>query len=535
MYISPPLLLLLASCVHSASASAPFFQDVPDPRLRPLQNIISALPPHHFPAIQLESRQGTPSDTLIPTGSTFDPCYLNIHCLPQRYCIQLSSIPAPILCPSSNSSCACLPALPRGCTADSQCPRSEVCAAFTTSTPFFCVSKYVFDTNPALLPAPTDPPPSPSPSPVAGVTFDFCQSPDQCLPGRACRYFPQLVMFSVSPFEQPLELCQSRDPCICLPASPISCETSDGCPSGEVCVSLFNSTLSATVCISASTQNFLSLGFENRPIPSPRPLNESVGLTLDSCSDPTSFCSFGRACYAYPPTDEILCASDQLQDCRCYPRLGPQRCNRNRQCERGEVCAVETSSGRRICMSAAAVNRQPRANVTDTLGPRLPPSPEAEPEESGEQVDAESIPTPEADGAIQSDDESDPPAEATPAPDEEQEPSSVVCIGADALQHLERGELVYAQDVWAWVLCDGNGSCATAGHMVVYEGRAMRMGRYCGMVGCERRKMMVNSPKRRAGLRVGSRSGGLEFTAFAARYETVVEEMVLAAAVRVGL
>lgn len=119
---------------------------------------------------------------------------------------------------------------------------------------------------------------------------------------------------------------------------------------------------------------------------------------------------------------------------------------------------------------------------------------------------------------------------------EDDDLEKLVCVDARALAHLPRDALVYEEHRKARVLCDVRGACATAGHMVRFEGRAMMMRSYCAVVGgCVERVMRVNSPRYRRGLVVKSRTEGLVFTAFAARYGTKVEEGVLATAVHVGL
>lgn len=109
-----------------------------------------------------------------------------------------------------------------------------------------------------------------------------------------------------------------------------------------------------------------------------------------------------------------------------------------------------------------------------------------------------------------------------------------VCIDAQLLRGA-REELVFEEDSMAAVLCDVDGSCATAGHVVVFRGRAMMMRSYCEIVRCERRVVWVNSPRLRRKARVRTKTEGLLFTAFAARWGTRVEERLLAAAVHVGL
>lgn len=111
-----------------------------------------------------------------------------------------------------------------------------------------------------------------------------------------------------------------------------------------------------------------------------------------------------------------------------------------------------------------------------------------------------------------------------------------VCVDARTLEHLPRMELVYEEHRKARVLCDGQGACATPGHVVRFHGKAMMMKSYCAEVGdCVKRVMLVNSPRYRRALRVQTRTEGLDFTAFAARFETRAEEQVLATAVHMGL
>ena len=124
------------------------------------------------------------------------------------------------------------------------------------------------------------------------------------------------------------------------------------------------------------------------------------------------------------------------------------------------------------------------------------------------------------------------------------ESSSGVCIDAQVLLHIEEASLVYPRDSQprASVLCDQNGSCATPGHMVTWNGRPMIMRRYCSEVTevqCIGKVMHVNSPKmslsKTAGRRIGSKTGGLLFTSLAARYETLIEEKMLGVLVRLGV
>ena len=110
-----------------------------------------------------------------------------------------------------------------------------------------------------------------------------------------------------------------------------------------------------------------------------------------------------------------------------------------------------------------------------------------------------------------------------------------VCIDARALNHLPKDQLVFSKHAVSRVLCDEYDSCATSGHMVVFRGQAVRMGKYCDLVGCTEAVMEVNSARFSRGMRIESKTEGLEYTVFAARYNTQVEESMIRLAVQFGL
>lgn len=111
-----------------------------------------------------------------------------------------------------------------------------------------------------------------------------------------------------------------------------------------------------------------------------------------------------------------------------------------------------------------------------------------------------------------------------------------VCIAIDHLNEFDTDELVFADHRKASVLCDKDNNCATAGHIVVWNGKGMMMKSYCDLIdGCTKKTVMVNSPKWKRGLRVKGNGQGLEFSALAARYETKAEEAVMDIAVRMGI
>lgn len=130
--------------------------------------------------------------------------------------------------------------------------------------------------------------------------------------------------------------------------------------------------------------------------------------------------------------------------------------------------------------------------------------------------------------------------ESNPASKDDEEMSEEseerTCVEALALGHMSPQELVYEKHMMAHVLCDVNGSCATPGHIIVFNEAPMMMRTYCELLGgCEKKISKVNSPRYRKAMRVPSRTEGLEYTAFASRYGTVAEEAVIRFAVHVGL
>lgn len=116
-------------------------------------------------------------------------------------------------------------------------------------------------------------------------------------------------------------------------------------------------------------------------------------------------------------------------------------------------------------------------------------------------------------------------------------PGSSACIAIDSLSSFDTSELVFKDHRRASVLCDQHESCATPGHIVVYQSIPMSMSTYCAQknISCSRRVKLVNSPRMKRGLRVLSNSKDLEFTALAAAKETRLEETVLTFAVSMGI
>eukprot|EP00178_Gracilaria_changii_P025519 TRINITY_DN78611_c0_g1_i1.p1 TRINITY_DN78611_c0_g1~~TRINITY_DN78611_c0_g1_i1.p1 ORF type:complete len:333 (+),score=45.94 TRINITY_DN78611_c0_g1_i1:226-1224(+) len=215
------------------------------------------------------------------------------------------------------------------------------------------------------------------------------------------------------------------------------------------------------------------------------------GLTGDSCKK-NEDCKDGRKCAPVNTITDIECGDRaDANGCECRAE-NMKECVASSECEDGEVCVDSgNTSAQPFCYSKKAAEKDDDLNAVD--GPTNP--------------------------------------NASPVA----QPSDSVCIAVHSLQHFSEKELIYGSHRVARVLCDSKQSCATHGHVVVYRGRAMMMHSYCQLTGCVERIMQVNSPRYVRALRVPSLTEDLQFTAFAARYRSVLEERVLSSAVRVGL
>lgn len=127
------------------------------------------------------------------------------------------------------------------------------------------------------------------------------------------------------------------------------------------------------------------------------------------------------------------------------------------------------------------------------------------------------------------------PVDSTAIPGSSSTSTSAVCIDAKLVE-ASGHQQVYETHRVAEVLCDTSGSCATAGHIVVFNGKTMMMSKYCMQAadGCQRRTMEVNSPQMGSNVRVKTHTIGLEMTALAARFCTRMEEVILRAFVHFG-
>lgn len=343
--------------------------------------------------------------------------------------------------------------------------------------------------------------------------FSYCANNEPCADGEVCAAFDRSFPVCISEFvvdasdgllrvTEPfgtgltLEQCESASdcqgdrkcaealqndfnacagrgtPCVCINTI-TECQKSDECQLGEVCGDYRDG---STFCMSP-----LYIGKDNQTT-----IARGEGLTMEPCESDVE-CKRPRTC----KTEGETCVLTD-GDCVCEPQDGKEKCSNSSTCDEGEICANKVGESP-ICVSRTWVDRK-------DLWTAFP----KESKEAKAEITTVVIP-------------------------------GHLCIGAHLLRHLSRDELVFATDEVAEVLCDMQHSCATPGHMVVWRGMAMMMARYCDEANCVKQAMKVNSPRYRRGAVVESRTEGLVFSVLAARYGTRAEEMVLGAAIRIGL
>ncbi|KAI0558998.1 hypothetical protein FGB62_172g02 [Gracilaria domingensis] len=267
------------------------------------------------------------------------------------------------------------------------------------------------------------------------------------------------------------------------------------------------------------------------------------GANFSPCVD-QSQCLPNRQCLALVSvTAPERCTSGKY--CACVPRgEGSWRCSADGSCDEHETCMpmpeifppdrvcvdnsqIETVRDLLYCDDESVCEPSGRTCVVleDGLGFCAAPLPSA----SDQIVDNEE---PDMGPSAEEELEENGSSDATAA---EEAPSSTACIAAHHLDaHRKQNALLYSNDVNAYVLCDPDNNCATDGHMVLFEGRAMMMKSYCMNVRCERMLMKVNSLRWSRAATVASHREGLVFTAFSARFATRVEEAALTAVMRLG-
>ena len=267
--------------------------------------------------------------------------------------------------------------------------------------------------------------------------------------------------------------------CRCYPEEFQPCKNKSECPFGEICARYLQEPFHC-----ASEDSFYDFRSPDddpdpSPIPKCQPTSEdpsSTGFKADSVLSYgrcrlSKDCKGDRECFSHSGG----CCSNSARSCYCTDPE-PTFCKSDSDCDSGESCVGSRVAPPR-CMDTT---------VRDNIG-------------------------------------------------SEEFQSGSVCIDIDALSQFHPQELVFHKHQLAHVLCDSAGSCATPGHIVVYNDKSMMMRSYCDIVSCRSEVKRVNSPSWKKGMRIDSRSEGLQYTAFAARWGTKAEEHVLNAVIRVGM
>lgn len=327
---------------------------------------------------------------------------------------------------------------------------------------------------------------------------------------------------------------------------PSLCETSAQCTDGYRCVrSKFMD--GHQMCIhcnyAAAIRTYDSSIFESVDqmpacTPSASPIPTAVatvmystlsndGFTWDECSDILQDCRGNRTCAKWRQEVPLQKCDANVGYENCYCRLSQEeeKCNLSTDCLKGDRCVRVTSKAdfrfnETLCVSCAyvsyAVNIQPLDGGADKCYTQR---------------------TDDGTASTSDDDTSgDNGGEGESGSNGNGGDTSEVCIDANALRHLPERQLVYEKHKWGRVLCDEKESCATPGHMVVFRSEAMMMSSYCERFAkCERRWMLVNSARMKRQLRIASLTADLQYTVFAARFETRLEERLLRSVVHIGL
>lgn len=286
----------------------------------------------------------------------------------------------------------------------------------------------------------------------------------------------------------------------------------------------------------------------NTPAPTPK---DVPGLTGARCNNDNN-CRRPRKCiqggggsciagYALCDKEEKSCQPGD-RDCYCYQL---DRCSCSDDCMAPEIC-VATTEGR-VCVSKKLLPlSQYLIEITCPRG-KNPPGPILVVKLPQPYPPIRSKPSAKATPS----NSRKPNLSKTPRPTPTRKPrispeagggnalgggdGEGACVDARLVRHFAHHELVFERHVLRRVLCDEHDSCATAGHLVVYKGNPMMMRSYCLAVGCDMKVIHVNSPRLTRALRIASNTKQLEFTTFAARFETRAEERILSIAIRVGL
>lgn len=485
-----------------------------------------------------------------PSNGLFkDQCFFDIGCQPPYQCAMRNGEP----CEIHSASCTCQNAENGAqlCGSSSECRSGEVCAKITDEPQCLSIS-YVLGLPQVNYEVLGD-----FPERGNNVTGDICRIDYDCVDGLYCTH--ELNSF-------PPGGCIGRRACSCRGLQFQLCTSSDDCRAGEVCVNVPDARNDA-YCYSAQKTSIDPYVREISEMTSPTPaVLPADGWTGDLCKQDRD-CKKGRVvrqCRHYLERPDVgPCNGRDL--CVCKTPFGAF-CASDSECMSGEDCVqvkdtLPAAPGE--CISEKLLELEIYDPIYSrvqfftpmpsepSLNPSLDPMPSFTPDTSLSPPSMTTSPSntetanPSPSSSKSSTTSQSPAVSLSQSPEVSSEvpsstvvptddletsesPDASICVDADALSHLPPTQLVYAAARRAVVLCDEHGSCATSGHIVHWHAVPMMMQTYCERYAtCVRRIKHVNSPRMQRGLRIPTRTDGLEFTPLAARFATTVEEVIL--------
>lgn len=417
----------------------------------------------------------------------------------------------------------------RRCESSDTCPVNERCVKlYQSSKTGYCVpcnsTSNRVDPTPILLDGESQPCPVPSPSSEFPASTDEESHYLQGCSYREDRECKDWLTCMTETNEGDYFSCgfdYFAKGCTCLYTED-TCENSETCSLGTHCVKLFNNSKTSFCVDCASTKESIRIPTPiNKTGPSAEcapkitykdPQGDAFPTYLQTCSGIFD-CSGLNDCYN-------LRNDGTLQDCDLTPcfclRIRDQ-CNRDSDCDSGYGCfRLLPNSITSFCIPCSDTgNRDPLPYPADS-GNRCNVDQEVIAKPTNPSSSSDSTTTPTSDSG---------------------NPSDAVCIGAHALAHLPKEDLLFREHFRAFVLCDLHENCATPGHIIAFEEKAMMMKTYCQLrtISCRKVMMHVNSVKISRGRKIPSFSTNFQYTTYAARYETSFEELIMTLLIRMGL
>lgn len=506
----------------------------------------------------------TPSYYPPSSGLSFDSCLVSSQCYGNYKCYGAGEPPL-TLCSKNDTLCSCFKNAegPISCDITADCPKGEVCAKLLGRDDQGCTSVSYFRQRPDGLFEVL----GTFPKRGTRVKEDPCRSDHQCVEGMYCTHRSG---------DQRLGGCLGRRACACTGLSFIQCASRRDCRKRETCVFIPDS-LREPFCYSAKSAHLNPYIREMRAVsavPTPTIL-PTDGWTFDVClRDNDCMQDIPRKCEHR--VSKRPCRGREM--CNCVVDSGgtdPDSCNDSMDCSSGEACVtvvdllipaqpqcisrkfLELDYFKRVYVEVVGNNTQPISSPSTLPSGSSSLSPVSSPSPTPKRVSDEGVgsstqptsspstspsgssslspvfslsPTPSKPSAQLSSD-----GETAPSPTMTMEAESEVCVEVGALSHLRPSELVYNRPRRAVVLCDKFGSCATPGHVIMWQGSAMLMHTYCkSHTECVRAIKHVNSPRMKRLVRIPSHTKGLLYTPLAARFVSRLEESLLRGLIRFG-